>query len=116
MKYLFLSFLILMVGRADASNWYVDNAASSSGNGQSWSEAFNSFSAIPWSSINPGDTLFISGGSSGKTYTSDLVVGKSGTASARITIRVGQDSGHAGPVVFDGASARLRCEFCSDFI
>jgi len=88
---------------AIAANWYVDNAVATSGNGQSWASAFKTFSAISWSAINAGDTLYLSGGSTSKTYTSPLVIGKSGTSStSRITIRVGQDAGHTGTVIFDG--------------
>jgi hypothetical protein len=86
---------------AEAANFYVDSAVTASGSGQSWAAAFKSFSAITWSSISPGDTIYISGGASSKTYTSGLTVGKSGTSTARITIRVGQDAGHTGTVIFD---------------
>lgn len=88
---------------AIAANWYVDSAVGTSGNGQSWASAFKTFSAIPWSSINAGDTLYISGGTTSKTYTSPLIIGKSGTSSSRITVRVGQDAGHTGTVILDGA-------------
>jgi hypothetical protein len=86
---------------AIAANWYVDSAVGTSGNGQSWASAFKNFSNITWSSIKPGDTLYISGGSTSKTYTSSLNIGASGTASSRINIRVGQDAGHSGTVILD---------------
>lgn len=87
---------------AIAANWYVDNAVGTSGNGQSWASAFKNFSNITWSGIKPGDTLFISGGTTSKTYTSPLNIGASGTASSRITVRVGQDAGHTGTVILAG--------------
>jgi hypothetical protein len=93
---------------AIAANWYVDSAVGTSGNGQSWAGAFKTFSAISWSSINPGDTLYISGGSTSKTYSTPLTIGKSGTSSNRITVRVGQDAGHTGTVIFDGASVNVN--------
>jgi len=83
-----------------AASWYVDNARSSGGNGQSWGGAWKSFSSISWGSINPGDTLYISGGSSGKTYSEGLTVGANGAAGAPITITGGKDSGHNGLVTF----------------
>lgn len=92
---------------AIAANWYVDNAVATSGNGQSWAGAFNSFSTISWSGISAGDTLYISGGTTSKTYSSSLVIGKSGTSSNRVTVRVGQDAGHTGTVIFDGANIQV---------
>ena len=87
-----------------AANWYVDNAASGVNNGSSWANAWTSFGAISWSSIQPGDNLYISGGPTGssKTYTETLTVGASGTSAARI--RIGLDasnSSHNGTVVLD---------------
>ncbi|MGZ6447155.1 MAG: choice-of-anchor Q domain-containing protein [Pseudobdellovibrionaceae bacterium] len=104
MKTTLLFLLILMSSSAYSANWYVDNAVVSSGNGQSWASAFKDFSNIAWSSINPGDTLYISGGVTSQTYTSPLNVGTSGTASNRITIRAGQEAGHNGMVTFDAGA------------
>jgi hypothetical protein len=90
---------------AAAADWYVDNAASAGGTGTSWRNAWNSFAAIRWGSggVSAGDTLYISGGSSTKTYRERLEVPIAGTASKPITIRVGRDSGHDGLVVFEGS-------------
>lgn len=106
-KYVLGSLLGLLVSGVNAANFYVDSAVPVSGNGQSWATAFKTFSAITWTSINPGDSVYISGGSTTKTYDSTLVVGKSGTSASRITIRVGQDVGHNGTVIFDRASIRV---------
>lgn len=103
MKITILFLLMLMSPTAYSANWYVDNAVSVSGNGQSWSSAFKNFSNISWSSINPGDTLYISGGTTSKTYTSPLTIGANGTAANKITVRVGQDPGHNGTVILEGA-------------
>ncbi|MGZ3792083.1 MAG: choice-of-anchor Q domain-containing protein [Bdellovibrio sp.] len=104
MKIIILFFLILLSSSAYSANWYVDNAVATSGNGQSWASAFKDFSSITWSAFNPGDTLFISGGTTSKIYTSTLNIGASGTASSRIFIRVGQEQGHNGTVIFDGVN------------
>ena len=87
-----------------AANWYVDKTAAGVNNGSSWANAWSSFGAISWSSIRPGDNLFISGGPTGssKTYTETLTIGASGTSAARI--RIGLDasnSSHNGTVVLD---------------
>src|SRR5689334_738306 len=80
-------------------DYYVDNAASGSGHGTSWSDAWTSFSAINWSAIRPGDTIYVSGGASSQTYNETLTVGASGSASADVTITKGTDPGHNGKVV-----------------
>ena len=74
---------------AEASNHYVDKNASSGGNGSSWSTAWNSFSSINWSAVQPGDFVYISGGTDSTVYTEELTVGVSGTAGNLITITKG---------------------------
>lgn len=96
-----LVFLILSFGsQAGATNWYVDNAAAGSNNGKSWTDAWESFAKINWSSVSCGDTIYISGGSTGttKTYAEALTVGKSCTAGSPLTITVGTGSSHNGTV------------------
>ncbi|MFC1727436.1 choice-of-anchor Q domain-containing protein [Patescibacteria group bacterium] len=104
-----VSFLALPV-KAQAANWYLDNAASGSNSGTSWVNAWESFSVIAWGSVEPGDTIYISGGSSSKTYFETLTVGTSGTNSNFITITVGANSpypsGHSGTVIIDGERTR----------
>jgi hypothetical protein len=87
-------------------NHYVDNSVSEAGNGSSWSQAWNSFSAINWSAVRPGDTIYVSGGVDGQTYNETLTVGASGSAAATITITKGVDPGHDGAVVIDGGGMR----------
>jgi hypothetical protein len=95
---------------ANATNWYVDKDATGSGTGTSWDNAWASFGAIVWNSVNGGDTIYISGGSVSKTYNEILIVGKSGTAGNLITISTGQDIGHTGTVIISGGSyARDVC-------
>jgi hypothetical protein len=99
-------FSILLVALTQwslmAASWYVDNTVANSGNGTSWASAWKQFSNINWSSVNPGDTLQISGGANGQTYGGMLKIPKSGTAAAPIRVTVGQDGTHSGTVTFDG--------------
>jgi len=94
----------LFITSANAANWYVDKDATGSATGTSWGNAWPSIGAIVWSSVNGGDTIFISGGSESKTYNEKLIVGKSGTPGKVITISTGQDTGHTGNVIISGES------------
>ena len=86
-----------------AKNWYVDKIATGANNGTSWANALTSFASVVWGAggVSAGDTLYISGGSTSKTYTEQMHVGASGTDGNPITIRVGQDPGHNGEVILD---------------
>lgn len=106
--YLLLPVLFLhAVCGVRAANWYVDNAATGANNGTNWDNAFTNLSNITWASINPGSTIYISGGSTTKIYTNVLSLSLVGTpaftATNWLTFLVGQDEGHNGKVIFDGS-------------
>lgn len=102
-KIIFIVGIIIIFGvmPLHAATWYVDNAATGANNGSSWSNAWTGFSTINWAAIQPGDTIYISGGSSSKTYNETLSIGASGSAGAHITVSAGQDNGHNGLVIID---------------
>src|ERR1700722_1882624 len=102
-----LSAMILFTAVSTrATTWYVDNAVSGgSKNGTSWANAWSSLGSIVWGSGKAGETLYISGGSGSQVYAEYFDCSSvSGTASSLITISVGQDAGHNGQVIIDGAS------------
>jgi hypothetical protein len=102
-----LATLVLLSAFATkATTWYVDNSLTTgSANGTSWTNAWKSISAISWSSIKAGDTIYISGGTSSQVYAEELnSYSVNGTAANPITISVGQDAGHNGQVIIDGTS------------
>lgn len=101
MFYLLFAMTLLLPTRGSASNWYVDQDAAGSSTGGSWDNAWKGFSSVQWDLVQPGDTIFLSGGSTSKTYNETLSVGKSGLPGAPVTIRVGQDAGHNGLVIID---------------
>ncbi|MEM4710463.1 MAG: choice-of-anchor Q domain-containing protein, partial [Candidatus Woesearchaeota archaeon] len=75
------------------------------GNGMSWSTAWNNFSVINWSRIQPGDTIYISGGTTEKVYEAEnplFSVLASGAPGNRIKITKGVDPGHNGNVKIRG--------------
>lgn len=101
-----LFFLISAYSTCIAANYYVDNAAGGSNTGADWNNAWESFSSIDWSKVAAGDTVFISGGSTSKTYRESLTIGKSGASGNRITITKGTSAGHNGEVIIDGQNTR----------
>jgi hypothetical protein len=107
-----LSVLFLFLTTiTNATDYYVDKNASGSNNGTSWINAWQSFSTISWSSIQPGDNIYISGGPDSTVYTSGMTIGKSGTAGNPITITIGKyapvSTGHSGRVIFDGGGGSM---------
>ena len=68
---------------AQAANWYVNAAVGSSGNGQSWSTAWKDPGSVNWSSVQPGDTIWIAGGN----YSAGFSPAKNGTAANWIYIK-----------------------------
>ena len=79
-----------------------------SNNGHRGPNAWRGFGNIAWGSIVGGDCLYISGGSTSKTYTTPLTVGAAGSSdSSRIMILSGQDAGHNGVVILSGVSLTL---------
>lgn len=106
MKRFLLSMVVIFwASSVHAGNWYVDNAVISSGNGQSWTTAWKHISNIDYASVNAGDTIYISGGTTSKTYNESLGLPKSGSAGAWITISTGQESGHDGVVIMNNSAA-----------
>ncbi|TXH52738.1 MAG: hypothetical protein E6Q97_15075 [Desulfurellales bacterium] len=87
-----------------SATWYLDNAATGTGAGTSWVNAFTNPTQLTASVLAPGDTVFISGGTSGKAYTNNLTAVESGTASNPIKYRIGQDAGHNGVATFPAMS------------
>ncbi len=87
----------------------MDNAHASNGDGTSWVSAWNALNHIAWMQIAPGDTIYLSGGTTGQTYNETLAVGASGKPGAPITLTAGIEAGHAGPVTIDAQRVRSFC-------
>jgi hypothetical protein len=93
----FLLILFTCCTSNAATSWYFDNAATGAHDGTSWTNAWANNASIVWASINAGDTLYISGGTTTKTYAESITTTKDGASdSSRITIKIGQDAGHNG--------------------
>ena len=96
---------------AHTSNHYVDKNANGGNNGTSWADAWQSFSAIDWDLISPGDVIYISGGTDSTIYNETLFPKTKGTATNRITIIAGKyapdNAGHSGRAILDGNNGAL---------
>ena len=99
-RFLLITTMILWAASAQATTRYVDGDVAVSGNGLSWATAWKTIADI--TGLNPGDTVYFSGGSSGKTYSTPVDwQPPSGSADGGpITYAVGQDKGHTGMVTF----------------
>lgn len=102
----FSAFWFLGTNAANAANnWYCSTSAQGSVNGTSWANTW-ACNSVPWGSVSPGDTVYIDGGTTSKTYTANadsyITVGVSGTSNTnRVTLRIGQDAGHNGVAIID---------------
>ncbi|MDO8646874.1 MAG: choice-of-anchor Q domain-containing protein, partial [Candidatus Diapherotrites archaeon] len=89
---------------AFSTSWYVSPTGNNT-TGNSWANAWTSLNFTGKTTINPGDTIFIDGGSSSLSYAA-LTTGKAGTASQRITIARSQESGRNGIVYIDSMAIK----------
>ena len=113
MKKTITSFIFGLIAlHANAATWYIDNAATKgANNGTSWANAWTSFGSIP-ASLSPGDIVYISGGTSGQTYSSEQFPHIGGGVQGNpITFKVGQDAGHNGVVTIDRGTLASNYEW-----
>jgi hypothetical protein len=61
---------------------FVRVGATGASNGSDWNNAWATWTSINWALVNPGDTIYVAGG----TYSGQMTVGKSGLSGAAITI------------------------------
>jgi hypothetical protein len=93
-----LRLILLSAACASGAIRYVDSAATGANNGTSWTDAWTSLSAI--NGLAPGDTVYISGGSTNKVYNMGNWLPTSGNSSAQVTYTIGRDAGHNGTAIF----------------
>jgi hypothetical protein len=89
-----------------ATGTYYVSRNGSNGDGRSWATAWNELNQINWTVIQPGNIIYIDGGTTNMTYQTELRYGKSGTASQPIRIQRSTESGRNGQVVFFGGRSQ----------
>src|SRR5262245_44051850 len=120
-----LTIVLLLAGLAMVAGWqsvvqatstalattgttYYVSKNGNNADGRSWATAWNELNQINWGVVQPGDTILLDGGSSQMIYTTSLTVGKSGTSTAPITIRLAGEAGRNGKAaIFGGRSTPL---------
>jgi hypothetical protein len=77
-------FLCLMAGTdiALSANFYVRPGGTGTKTGADWNNSWDA-GGIAWGSVSPGDTIWLAGG----TYTTQVIVTKSGTAASPILVK-----------------------------
>jgi hypothetical protein len=100
--------LLLFASSSFGALRYVDSAATGSANGTSWANAWTSFSQI--TGLAAGDTVYISGGTTSKTYNVSTQWNMAGGSSDtnRITYHIGIDAGHTGTAILNCGGATNR--------
>jgi len=83
MVFVGLFAFLLSSSQASAASFFVRAGASGSNNGTSWTNAWNGFSAVSWSSVSCGDTIWVAGGN----YTQTLSPTKTCTSASPLAIR-----------------------------
>jgi hypothetical protein len=86
----------------EATTYYLDSSVNTSGDGRSWATAWKSFSNI--TGVQPGDTVYVSGGSTSQAYSLSSWTPAGGSPGNPITYAVGQDTGHNGVVTISGTN------------
>ena len=97
-----LGFLMVMSLPAMATTYYLDGSVGTSGDGRSWATAWKSFSNI--TGLQPGDTVYVSGGTSSQAYSLSDWTPTGGSPGNPVTYAVGQDSGHNGIVAISSSN------------
>lgn len=81
--------------------YYVSRAGNNT-DGRSWATAWNELNRINWAVIQPGNVIYLDGGTTQMVYQTILTYGKSGVAGQPIRIQRSTEGGHNGQVVFFG--------------
>jgi hypothetical protein len=91
---------LLLVGSVSAANYYVSTSSSGTGSGDSWANK-KDFRTLNTASLQPGDVVYIDGGTNGLTYiASPFTIYSRGTPDKYIKFTRGLEAGHNGMPIF----------------
>ena len=99
-KILVVALLFFFPSLSFSASYYVDSAVETSGNGAAWATAWKAISDI--TGLAAGDTVYFSGGTSGKSHTISDWTPAGGTKANPIIYAAGLDANHNGMVTFTG--------------
>ena len=85
----------------------MNQGAIAGGNGASWATAWSDTATINWAFIQPGDIINLSGGTSGKSY-STFTASKGGASGSPLTIRRASETGHDGTVTISSSPISIQ--------
>ena len=106
LKLILLPIVICLASNSFAALRYVDNAATGANNGTSWANAWTSLGAI--TGVGAGDTVYVSGGTTSKTYNMGAFNPPSGNSGAQFTVAIGPDAGHTGTAIFNNNAGAAK--------
>lgn len=91
-----------------SQNYHYVSKNGNNTNGNSWTNAWNDLDVIEWNSVQPGDMIYIDGGTDSMFYNSRITVGRGGNnQQSRITIQRSEEPEHNGKIYFNG----IYCDY-----
>ena len=116
MRKTFWLLLLWLASNAHAVIRYVDSTSPGGNDGLSWATAWDNITQI--TGVGAGDTVYVSGGTTSKTYTLSTSFGEfnppSGSPGNPFTLSIGREAGHDGMAIFQQGATGGGVRFLSN--